>query len=244
MPRLLVLQHMEREGPGLFLKIAEARDMQIKIIRLYLGEDLPQVSNGDLLLILGGSMGVRDINDSRYPWLSKEISIIKHALSNQIPIIGVCLGAQLLSYAAGGDTEILVEAFNNKPSPEVGWGNIYIVDKDNKDSESYFLGNSFKVLHWHGDRILLPSTAQLIASSEYCKEQFFKIGTSAYGMQFHLEIDDQMVLKWIQEDEQFIKSALGEHASSILQRQQKQFGDETSSIRLEFLNKLFDKMGF
>ena len=95
-------------------------------------------------------------------------------------------------------------------------------------------------LHWHGDRILLPNSAELIASSCRCKEQLFSIGPLAYGMQFHVEIDDEMVNTWISEDQKFISSALGADGQSILKQQQKEFGHKTLDSRLEFLNILFD----
>jgi len=86
----------------------------------------------------------------------------------------------------------------------------------------------------------LPNSAELIASSCRCKEQLFSIGPLAYGMQFHVEIDDEMVNTWISEDQKFISSALGADGQYILKQQQKEFGHKTLDSRLEFLNTLFD----
>ena len=105
--RLVVLQHLEIEGPGLFEQIAKERDLKIEIIRLDNKNALPQTKKGDLILIMGGPMGVKDIGSDRYPWLKLERDFIKKELENERPIIGVCLGAQLLASAAGGDVEIL-----------------------------------------------------------------------------------------------------------------------------------------
>ena len=80
----------------------------------------------------------------------------------------------------------------------------------------------------------------LIASSFRCKEQLFCIGSLAYGLQFHVEIDDEMIDKWITEDQKFISSALGADGQSILKKQQREFGHKTLAPRLEFLNILFD----
>jgi GMP synthase (glutamine-hydrolysing) len=240
MSRLLVLQHLEREGPGLFVKLAEERGFTVCIFRLDLGDSLPEFKNGDLLLVLGGPMGIRDIGTSTYPWLIEEVDLIKEALNRRVGLIGVCLGAQLLAYSAGGDVEILQDEVSLKPFAEIGWDNIFPQPSKNNCKLRTLLGRPFPVLHWHGDRILLPNTAELIAGSCRCKEQLFRIGTLAFGLQFHVEVDDEMVNTWISEDQKFISSALGVDGQSILKQQQKDFGHKTLDSRLEFLNILFD----
>ena len=242
MSRLLILQHLEREGPGLFLAIAEERGFTVTTFRMDLGDSLPNVSNGDLLLVLGGPMGIKDIRHPSYPWLNKEVNIIKQALNQDVGIIGVCLGAQLLAYAAGGDVELLEEAKTGQPLAEIGWHNVFSFAFKNKNNNKLttLLSKPFPVLHWHGDRILLPMTAELIASSHRCKEQLFQIGSKAYGIQFHVEIETEMVNRWIVDDNKFITSTLGRDGQSILIKQQEEFGNKTLESRLEFLNTLFD----
>ena len=240
MSRLLVLQHLERERPGLFVNLAEERGFSLCTFRLDLGDSLPELRTGDLLLVLGGSMGIRDIGSSTYPWLIEEVGLIKKALNQGVGLIGVCLGAQLLAFAAGGDVEALQEEVSHKPLAEIGWDNIFPQSSENNCKLTSLLGCPFPVLHWHGDRILLPNTAELIASSCRCKEQLFSIGSLAYGLQFHVEVDDEMVNTWISEDQKFIYSALGADGQSILKQQQKEFGHKTLDTRLEFLNILFD----
>ena len=240
MSRLLVLQHLERERPGLFVNLAEERGFSVCTFRLDLGDSLPELMNGDLLLVLGGPMGIRDIGTSTYPWLVEEIGLIKEALNQGVGLIGVCLGAQLLAYAAGGDVEMIQEEVSHQPLAEIGWDNIFPQSLEGNFKLTRLLRHPFPVLHWHGDRILLPNSAELIASSCRCKEQLFSIGPLAYGMQFHVEIDDEMVNTWISEDHKFISSALGADGQSILKQQQKGFGQKTLDSRLEFLNILFD----
>ena len=243
MKRLIVLQHLEREGPGLFLKIAEERGFSVCIFRLDLGVSLPALRGGDLLLVLGGPMGIRDIGSSTYPWLIKEVVLIKEALNQGIGIIGVCLGAQLLPYAAGGDIQSFQEGRSHQSFAEIGWSNVFPQSFKNKCKLTTLLSHPFPVLHWHGDRILLPNSAELIASSSKCREQLFSIGALAYGLQFHIEIEDEMVNTWIKEDKEFITSELGKNGQSILKQQQKEFGRKTLNTRLEFLNILFDLLG-
>ena len=236
--RVLVLQHLEIEGPGLFEQIAKERDLKIEIIRLDNKNDLPQTKKGDLILIMGGPMGVKDIGKDRYPWLNSERDFIKKQLENRRPIIGICLGAQLLASAAGGDVEILKCGSPPTALPEIGWSQIFI-DKSNKDFKALF-EDPFQVLHWHGDRILLPNKAVLIASSARCKEQFFRIGAFAYGLQFHIETTEGMINKWIKEDKDFVLKGLGSNGQAILKEENKKYIDKTFLKRKLLVSKLFE----
>ena len=236
--RLLVLQHLEIEGPGLFKQFAKERNLKIEIIRLDNKNALPQTKNGDLILIMGGPMGVKDIGSDRYPWLKLERDFIKKELENERPIIGVCLGAQLLASAAGGDVEILKYGSPPKALPEIGWSQIFI-NKSNKDFKALF-EDPFHVLHWHGDRILLPNKAVLIASSARCKEQFFRIGNFAYGLQFHIETTGGMINKWIKEDKEFVFKGLGSNGQEILKEENKKYIDKTFLKRKLLISKLFE----
>ena len=236
--RLLVLQHLEIEGPGLFEHFAKERDLKIEIIRLDSKNVLPQTKKGDLILIMGGPMGVKDIGSERYPWLKLERNFIKRELENKIPIIGVCLGAQLLASAAGGDVEILKYGSPPKALPEIGWSQIFI-NKSNKDFKELF-EEPFHVLHWHGDRILLPNNAVLIASSGRCKEQFFRVGDFAYGLQFHIETTREMIDKWIKEDKEFVLKGLGSNGQEILRKENRKYSDKTILKRKLLIIKLFE----
>ena len=240
MSRLIVLQHIEREGPGLFVQIAEERGFNLCTFRLDLGDSLPELTKGDLLLVLGGPMGVRDIVNPNFLWLKKEVDLIKKALHQEVGIIGICLGAQLLAYAAGGDVEVLHEENSLRPLAEIGWHSVFSSKVEQISKLNFIFGKPFPVLHWHGDRIILPTNAELIASSGRCKEQFFRIGSSAYGIQFHVEMENDMVNRWIEEDEKFISLALGQNGQYILKEQQKEYSHKTLEARLEFLNTLID----
>ncbi len=238
MQRLVVLQNIEREGPGLFSKVAIEHKKDVIISRLYLGEPIPKLVATDLLLVMGGPMGVGDINNSNYPWLLKEVETLKLALENQIRVIGVCLGAQLLAYAAGGSVEPLKSNKTQIKKLEVGWAPVYF--KEVNHPLNLFLSSRLNVLHWHGDRAILPTCAKIIASTEICLEQLFSINRLAYGIQFHVEIEEDMARQWILEDKEFIHDAIGDNASDFLLKQQSNFGKETLNNRLKFINKIFD----
>ena len=122
--------------------------------------------------------------------------------------------------------------------PEIGWSPVFFNQSDNDLKK--FCETPFNVLHWHGDRILLPKNAELIASSKCCKEQFFKIGDFAYGLQFHIESSKEMTERWINEDELFIKKGLGPKGQAILRKEDEKFGEKTILKRKLLINKLFN----
>ena len=240
MKKLIVIQNIEREGPGLFSKIAYKKGFITEICNLSKGEALPQFSKNDLILIMGGPMGLEDINKKNYSWLKKEIEFIKNVIDNEIPIIGVCLGAQLIAHVMGGSVEKLKILSNKRYKTEIGWSEIFSSKSNKLNKLNLFLRDPLYVLHWHMDRILLPSNADLLASSNFCREQLFKIGDKIFGLQFHAETEPFMTNNWINEDKKFIISALGKEGQSILNNQCKDFELKSLNKRILFINILLD----
>ena len=237
MRTLHVLQHLEREGPGLFKRVAEEKGFKTKIYRIDFGDKLPIVKKNDLILILGGPMGLEDISSAKFAWLKDEVNLIKKSIKDNIGILGICLGAQLLAYASGGKIEKLLGGKPLKLMPEVGWSEI-LLNNDSKYNQIF--KEPLYGLHWHSDRIILPPNAELIASSKRCKEQLFKISDSCFGIQFHIEYEDKMIKKWIKEDYQFINNALGPEGQKILLKQNNLYGNKTINQRILLINKLID----
>ena len=234
---LHVLQHLEREGPGLLRVIAEERGFITKIYRIDLGDKLPLAKKNDLILIMGGPMGLEDISSGKFPWMKDEVNLIRKSIKANIGILGVCLGAQLLAYATGGKVEKLLGGKPLKLMPEVGWSKI-VVNKGSKYNQ--ILKEPLFGLHWHSDRIILPANAELIASSKRCKEQLFKISDYSFGIQFHIEYEDKMIKKWIKEDYKFINQSLGPEGQEILKKQNDVYGSKTIKRRLLLINNLID----
>ena len=241
MKKLLVLKNIEREGPGLFLKIAKKKGFLTEIYNLSLGEKLPEANKEDLILIMGGPMSVRDINNEKYFWLRQENEFIKKAIKNQISIIGVCLGAQLIAHILGGKIERLKDKYNKENKPEIGWYEISSIGEKSNEEISLNLKEPLKVLHWHGDRIILPPQAELLASSNRCREQLFKVGELIYGLQFHVETEGSMTSEWIKNDKKFIISGLGKNGQKILKNQCLKFESSTLNERILFIKKSLTK---
>ena len=242
MKKLLVLQNIKREGPGLFLRIAKEKGFIPEIYNLSLGENLPEAKKNDLILIMGGPMSVRDINNEKYFWLREETDFLKRAIENQISIIGVCLGAQLLAHVLGGKIERLKDESNKVNKPELGWSEISSIKGKFNEEISFMLKDPLKVLHWHGDRIILPPQAKLLASSARCKEQLFRVGDFIYGLQFHIETEGLMTDDWIKNDKKFIISGLGKNGQKILKNQCKEFEPITYNKRVLFIKRLLNKI--
>ena len=239
MKRLLVIQHVEREGPGLFAEVAALFNYKIEIYNVDLGDEIPPPDSQDVLLVLGGPMGVKDIDNSEYPWLSYEIDLIRKAVTSNIPFIGVCLGAQLLSYCFGGNVVKLSLAESDIILPEIGWGKISFINNKLSGRFQSYSQNDFHVLHWHLDRILLPDIATLIASSERCNEQMFMIGDKAFGLQFHVEIDNYDFDRWLLEDSDFVSLAYNDKEKELVQRKGQLIEAQSRNIRRAFIIDIF-----
>ncbi len=176
--RIQVLQHVEFEGPGTIADWAEAQHHQMTLTRLYADEPLPALNSFDFLVVMGGPMGVGDAE--AYPWLTDEAGFIRDVAATDKPILGICLGAQLIAAALGA------EVSKNKYR-EIGWFPINIFSTENSKI-AQVIPTDLKVFHWHGDTFAIPENAQHFASSEACENQAFVIDERIVGLQFHLEM--------------------------------------------------------
>jgi GMP synthase (glutamine-hydrolysing) len=174
-----LLQHVPYEGPGLIAEQARARGIELDRRHLYRGDAVPSVEELSGLVVMGGPMGVGDTD--AHPHLSAEIDLLAAAAAAEVPVLGVCLGAQLLAYALGAD--VLPGA-----ATEVGLGSVSLTAAGERDGVLGPAGYTLPVLHWHDDTFTLPPGAELLASSDRCANQAFRAGR-AYGLQFHVELD-------------------------------------------------------
>jgi GMP synthase-like glutamine amidotransferase len=212
MRQAIVLQHVDREGPGYIADICGQRGFSVHILRLDLGVPVPaSLTDGDLLVVMGGSMGVGDLEDARFPFLSHEVSLLRKVLEQEQPVLGVCLGAQLLAHAAGSrvyPNRRRDERGVLQPAREVGFGEVRLLGIEREPALAG-LGKTIRVLHWHGDTFDLPAGSVHLAASDACANQAFRIGRRAFGLQFHVETDAELVRQWANDDSDFAVSALG-----------------------------------
>jgi GMP synthase (glutamine-hydrolysing) len=148
------------------------------------------VSGAAGLVVLGGPMNVDEV--ARYPFLAQEPRWIREAIRRDLPVLGICLGAQLLAKALGA------RVFPNGIK-EIGWYEIELTPEASDDELFGGCGRRQTVFQWHGDTFDLPSGAVPLAQSELCRRQAFRYGTKAYGLQFHLEVTPEMIDRWLDE---------------------------------------------
>jgi len=240
---LLVVQHVEREGPGLLAQVATERDLAVRILRPFAGDALPDALRPDqILAVMGGPMGVADLGDSAFPWLEPLVTLLRRALADERPVLGFCLGAQLLAHAAGGGVIPLTMGDPPLPHREVGFGAISFTRSLAEEPLLQGLPASLQVLHWHGDRIVLPPVATLLASSLACPEQLFRVGSRAYGLQCHIEVTPAALERWIVEDVSFVNAALGVGGADRLRADAVRWFEQVTPLWRLLLQQLLQQL--
>jgi GMP synthase (glutamine-hydrolysing) len=186
-PSFLIVQHVASEGPGLIATIARQRDLSVDVRQMDLGDPLPDISSIAGLIVLGGPMGAYEAEE--HPHLLAEQRLLEAATAQGLPVLGVCLGAQLLAAALGA------RVFKG-PTEEIGFGEVKLTDEGSDDPLLGPAGRSFPAFHWHGDTFDLPEGATHLASTRAYRHQAFRAGARAWGLQFHIELDAALAREW------------------------------------------------
>jgi GMP synthase-like glutamine amidotransferase len=185
--RWVVLQHVAWEGPGIIAREANSRGLDVEIRRLDLEDEIPDVDHVDGLVVMGGPFGAYE--EDAYPFVAKECSLLAAVVHRGSPVLGVCLGAQLLAQALGG------KVFPGHGA-EIGFGSFDLTQAGQQDPLFAGIGGVLPAFHWHGDTFTLPEGAVLLASSPKYAHQAFRFGSRAYGLQFHVEPDADTWTAW------------------------------------------------
>lgn len=188
MMRIHYFQHVSFEDPANILAWAKHRGHRLTHTLLYEGEALPAPGDFDGLIIMGGPMSVHDAME--YPWLVQEKAFIDQTIKAQKPILGICLGAQLIAECLGAK----VYTNNHK---EIGWFPIYKIPEAEGIRCCSEWPASLTVFHWHGETFEIPNGAVRLAGSQACVNQGFALGDHIIGLQFHLESTRDSVTRLI-----------------------------------------------
>lgn len=188
--RVLVVQHVEPEGPALLAGALAAAGCELDVVRTDLGAALPRdLSAHAGLVIMGGPMSAA--GDGRdYPSRDTEVALVRDALARGTPTLGVCLGAQVVALAGGA-------AVYPGDGPEIGWGPVTLEPAAADDPLLGGIAGEMTVLHWHGDTFDLPAGAVRLASTPAYPNQAFRLGDAAWGLQFHVEVDSDAVARFV-----------------------------------------------
>jgi GMP synthase-like glutamine amidotransferase len=229
--RAYVLQHTPTEGPARVGELLTERGVTLDVRHLYRGDEVPaHVGQGELIVSMGGPMGVGDLGDPRYAFLAPEIALLREAIARDRPVLGICLGAQLLAAAVGArvypNTRRTPEGAT-VPAREVGWGPVdFAGGQVAREPALAGMRSRELVLHWHGDTFDIPRGAVPLASTAVCRNQAFRLGWRSFGLQFHCELSAEDVAVWVREDAAYVREANGEGGGAqILADTERYFAD-------------------
>ena len=185
MKPVVIFRHAPTEGPGYFATYLSYHGIPWQVTRIDEGDPVPgdpRAFSG--MAFMGGPMSVND----DLPWISPVLDLIRAAVDADVPVIGHCLGGQLMAKALGGPV-------TRNPVKEIGWGRVDV--PGNASAERWFGSSlkSFEAFHWHGETFSLPPGAERIASSPYCENEAFALGAHL-AMQFHVEMTPELIRTW------------------------------------------------
>ncbi len=219
MSRAIVLQHVPYEGPGRIVPVFRDFGIPVEVRKLFAGDEVPtDLDDVRMLIVMGGPMGVADIGKPEYPFLAKEVELLSKMVQRDKPVLGICLGAQLLAHAAGAKVYPNVKmapptapgkpplpAEPIEPLPEIGWGPVNFPFPGGTEPIVYGLVDGTPMFHWHFDTFDLPrlppppnappppapppSTGNSwISSTRTCRHQAFRFKNRLFGFQYHIEL--------------------------------------------------------
>ena len=185
MKPVAIFRHSPTEGPGYFATYLDARGVPWQLVALDQGEAVPGRTDGfSGLVFMGGPMSVNDA----LPWIAPVLALIRSAVAADVPVLGHCLGGQLMAKALGGQV-------GRNPVKEIGWGEIKVAD--NEQAREWFGPDvsRFESFHWHGETFTIPPGAVRIMGNRHCENQGFVTGKNL-GMQCHVEMTEELIESW------------------------------------------------
>lgn len=179
-----IFRHAPTEGPGYFADFLDEHSISWQLIRIDADDAVPDTAaQFSGLVFMGGPMSVND----DLPWIPPVLALIRDAVARNVPVLGHCLGGQLMSKALGG-------VVGRNPVKEIGWGKVAL---DNNDAAHTWFGDTaaFEAFHWHGETFTLPQGATHLMSSAWCANQAWSMGKHL-ALQCHIEMTSQMIRDW------------------------------------------------
>lgn len=226
MKPVIIFRFLGREGPGYLGTFLDEKNIPWQLIKIDEGEPVPSsILALSGMVLMGGPMSVND----DLPWISPLLDLVREAKANDIPLLGHCLGGQLMSKALGASV-------TRNPVKEIGWGEVSV--SKNEAAKNWF-GNieTFNAFHWHGETFALPEGAIHLLSSPYCQNQAWSIGKHL-AFQTHIEMTTDMVQKWCEEGETELSEAANSPLDLFKGVQQAGVMQKDLPLHCFFLNKV------
>ncbi|MGE0762408.1 MAG: type 1 glutamine amidotransferase [Bdellovibrionales bacterium] len=209
--KIMIFQHVGHEPLGTLDPMLKAAGFRIRYVNFGRTPDfVPSLEGYSGLIVLGGPMGVYEAKQHKH--LLVEMKLIEEALKKNIPVLGICLGSQLIANVLGSDVK-------KAPQAEMGWHEVHLTDEGKKDNLFGEYKTPEKIFQLHQDMFDPPQAAIHLATSDLCPGQAFRYGDKVYGFQFHLEVDQAMILRWLaRKENQAMLPASDRHQLSELIR--------------------------
>ena len=243
MKKLLVLQHVAHELLGTLNPLLKRAGFRIRYVNFARHPDAqPNLDGYDGMVVLGGPMSVNDAD--RLGHLTLEMRLIEEAMKRNLPVLGICLGAQLIAKTLGA------EVYPNRQK-EIGWYDVSPTCAAERDPLLSAFQSHEKIFQWHGDTFDIPKTSHHLAFSKLCANQAFRYEVNIYGLQFHLEVDEPMIHRWLRVPEnqqeiallggasspERIYSETSEHIARLHQLSERVFGEFINLFGIEKTRK-------
>lgn len=224
MKPVAVFRYSGTEGPGYFARYLAARGIPWTLVKIDSGDPLPLLpSNYAGLVLMGGPMSVND----DLPWIPHALALIARAIDEEVPVLGHCLGGQLMARALGGSV-------GPNPVKEIGWGRVRV--EDSEVARQWFGPvKAFQSFHWHGETFSIPRGTERIAGSDYCANQAFVMGRHL-ALQCHVEMTPEMIRTWYADGAAEILANPGPAVQNAAQMEEK------IDARLVKLNAVADRL--
>jgi GMP synthase-like glutamine amidotransferase len=191
MTGVYAFRHVAFEHLGMIAPALESRGLAVHYVDMFEGAPAPaRIAEAAGLIFMGGPMSAND----DLPYLRAELALIEQAAKTGTPVLGVCLGAQLIAKALGA------RVYRNRVK-EIGWFPVWWTPAAARDPLFAGLSAPETVFHWHGETFGLPPAAEWLARSEACSHQAFRVAANIYGLQFHLEVTPAMIADWVTQDQ-------------------------------------------
>ena len=228
MKPVAIFRHSPTEGPGYFATYLRARGLPWQLVKLDEDEAVPAgVGTFSGLVFMGGPMSVND----DLPWIAPVLELIRKAVAADVPVLGHCLGGQLMSKALGGSV-------GRNPVKEIGWGQIEIAD--NPEAKAWFGPDlkRFESFHWHGETFTIPPGAVRIMGNRNCENQGFVAGKNL-GMQCHVEMTEQLIDSWCESGAEEIAGSKASPAVQSAEQMKISMQEKIGAMRL-VTDRLYD----